>query len=231
MSMLQIWLQLLAPLWFGVRALSPSASAANPHIRGHSITSGDLGGLCSLHGYFLSCQVSLYSFQLVITYCSASLLVSYMQASSFVRRSVCPDSVHLSVSLFVSEPTVRSRPLAPLVWLVDWRRGRVGRRGRRPTWSWSWSSVLGGRSGDGDGPRETRQLRGQGPKEGGADRSEPRQADPPSEHTHSELTAQREWPLLKKSGRLLNNNKGMMRNNSFKRCFGISQKEPRPTIP
>ena len=186
MSMLQIWLQLLAPLWFGERAFSPSASAAHPHIRGHSVTSGDLGGLCSLHGYFLSCQVSLYSFQLVITYCSASLLVSYMQASSFVRRSVCPDSVHLSVSLFVSEPTVRSRPLAPLVWLVDWRRGRVGRRGRRPTWSWSWSSVLGGRSGDGDGPRETRQLRGQGPKkEGGADRSEPRQADPPSTLTQS----------------------------------------------
>ena len=177
MSMLQIWLQLLAPR-FGERAFSPSASAVHPHIRGHSKTPGDLCGLCSLHGYFLSCQVSLYSFQLVITYCSASQLVSYVQASSFVRRSVCPDSVHLSVSLFVSEPTVRSRPLAPLVWLVDWRRGGVGRQGRRPTWS--WSSVLGGRSGDGDGPRETRQLRGQGPKEGGADRSEPRQADPPS---------------------------------------------------
>ena len=101
--MLQIWLQLLAPR-FGERAFSPSASAVHPHIRGHSITSGDLGGLCSLHGYFLSCQVSLYSFQLVITYCSASQLVSYVQASSFVRRSVCPDSVRSPVCLSANPP-------------------------------------------------------------------------------------------------------------------------------
>ena len=128
MSMLQIWLQLLAPR-FGERAFSPSASAVHPHIRGHSKTPGDLCGLCSLHGYFLSCQVSLYSFQLVITYCSASQPASQLRASKFVRPSVGLSRLRSPVRQSVCQRTHRalspSRPLGVA--------GGLAKRGSRPT--------------------------------------------------------------------------------------------------